>query len=85
MHVEWIKKKVQMEDKSSKLEYLEYKVPLEDQFVFEKFKRSIDNCEDKAALKHVATYLAQLATQRNVIIKGLISELVSPDNIVLKS
>jgi len=85
MHVEWIKKKVQMEDKSSKLEYLEYKVPLEDQFVFEKFKRSIDNCEDKDTLKYVATYLAQLATQRNVIIKGLISELVSPDNIVLKS
>ena len=74
-----------MEDKSSKLEFLEYKIPLEDQFVFEKFRRSIDNCEDKAALKHVATYFAQLATQRNVIIKGLISELVSPDNIVLKS
>ena len=75
-----------MEKKSSgNLEYLEYKIPLEDQFVFEKFKRSIDNCEDKAALKQVATYLAQLATQRNVIIKGLISELVSPDNIVLKS
>ena len=74
-----------MEDKSSKLEFLEYKIPLEDQFVFEKFRRRIDNCEDKAALKHVASYLAQLATQRNVIIKGLISELVSPDNIVLKS
>ena len=74
-----------MEDKSSKLEFLEYKIPLEDQFVFEKFRRSIDNCEDKDALKHVATYLAQLATQRNVIIKGLISELISPDNAVLKS
>ena len=74
-----------MEDKSSKLEYLEYKIPLEDQFVFEKFKRSISNCEDKKALKQAAIYLAQLATQRNVIIKGLISELISPDKIILKS
>jgi len=70
---------------SGKLEYLEYKISLEDQFLFEKFRRSIDNCEDKDALKHVATYLAKLATQRNAIIKGLISELISPDNAVLKS
>ena len=74
-----------MENKSSKFEYLEYKVPLEDQFVFEKFRRGIQYCEDKEQLKHVATYLAQLATQRNVIIKGLINELVSPDKVVIKS
>lgn len=74
-----------MENKSSKFEYLEYKVPLEDQFVFEKFRRGIQHCEDKEQLRHVATYLAQLATQRNVIIKGLINELVSPDKVVIKS
>ncbi len=74
-----------MENQSSKLEYLNYKIPLEDQFLFEKYRRSIENCDDVDALKNIALQFAFLSTQRNAIIKGLISELVSPDKIILKS
>ena len=74
-----------MEDKSSKLEFLEYKIPLEDQFLFERIKRSISNSDDVDTIKTMAIYFAKVATERNAIIKGLISELISPDNIVLKS
>jgi hypothetical protein len=70
---------------SGELEYLEYQISLEDQFLFERFKRTIDRCDDRESLKHIATYFAKVATQRNAIIKGLISELISPDNAVLKS
>tara|TARA_B100001250_G_C19515838_1_gene663729 strand:+ start:509 stop:736 length:228 start_codon:yes stop_codon:yes gene_type:complete len=70
---------------SGELEYLEYQISLEDQFLFERFKRTIDRCDDRDNLKHIATYFAKVATQRNAIIKGLISELISPDNAVLKS
>ena len=74
-----------MENQSSKLEYLNYKISLEDQFLFEKYKRSIENCDDVDVLKNIALQFAFLSTQRNAIIKGLISELISPDNIILKS
>jgi len=74
-----------MENQSSKLEHLQYKIPLEDQFLFEKYKRSIENCDDVDVLRNISLQFALLSTQRNAIIKGLISELVSPDNIVLKS
>jgi len=68
-----------------KLEYLEYQISLEDQFLFERFKRTIEHCDDRDSLKNIATYFAKVATQRNAIIKGLISELISPENTVLKS
>ena len=74
-----------MENQSSKLEYLNYKIPLEDQFLFEKHRRRIENCDDVDVLKNIALQFAFLSTQRNAIIKGLISELVSPDKIILKS
>ena len=83
MDVEWKKKKDSMN--KGKLEYLEYQISLEDQFLFERFKRTIEHCDDRESLKRIATYFAMVATQRNAIIKGLISELISPDNAVLKS
>ena len=73
------------ENLQKKLEFLEYKIPMEDQFLFEKYKRSIENCDDVDVLKNIALQFAFLSTQRNAIIKGLISELISPDKIILKS
>tara|TARA_R100001594_G_C3889293_1_gene227968 strand:+ start:274 stop:501 length:228 start_codon:yes stop_codon:yes gene_type:complete len=72
-------------ESSGKLESLEYKIPLEDQFLFERFNRGIQRCDDTDTLRYMATYFAKMATQRNAIIKGLIKELVSPDNVIIKS
>tara|TARA_B100000287_G_C20657190_1_gene788926 strand:+ start:1562 stop:1789 length:228 start_codon:yes stop_codon:yes gene_type:complete len=68
-----------------KLECLQYEISLEDRFLFERFRRTIEHCDDRDNLKHIATYFAKVATERNAIIKGLISELISPENTVLKS
>ena len=68
-----------------KIDFLEYQIPLEDQFVFERLKRSVESSKNVEAIKMMAIYFAQIATQRNAIIKGLIKDLVSPDNIILKS
>jgi len=73
------------ESLQKKLEFLEYQIPIEDQFLFERIKRSISNSDDVDTIKSMAIYFAKVATERNAIIKGLISELISPDNIVLKS
>lgn len=73
------------ENLQKKLEFLEYQIPIEDQFLFERIKRSISNSDDVDTIKTMAIYFAKVATERNAIIKGLISELISPDNIVLKS
>tara|TARA_B100001250_G_scaffold83869_1_gene69224 strand:+ start:234 stop:461 length:228 start_codon:yes stop_codon:yes gene_type:complete len=73
------------ESLQKKLEFLEYQIPIEDQFLFERIKRSISNSDDVDTIKKMAIYFAKVATERNAIIKGLISELISPDNIVLKS
>jgi hypothetical protein len=68
-----------------KIEYRDYEVPVEDKFLFERLKRTIINTESPDQLKEIALYLADLATQRNAVIKGLIKDLISPNNIVLKS
>tara|TARA_R100000655_G_scaffold55687_1_gene93764 strand:- start:5870 stop:6139 length:270 start_codon:yes stop_codon:yes gene_type:complete len=73
------------ENLQKKLEFLEYKIPMEDQFLFERIRRGVDNSNDVDTIKSMAIYFAKVATERNAIIKGLISELISPDNIVLKS
>ena len=73
------------ENLQKKLEFLEYQIPIEDQFLFERIKRSISHSDDVDTIKTMAIYFAKVATERNAIIKGLISELISPDNIVLKS
>ena len=73
------------ENLQKKLEFLEYKIPMEDQILFERIRRGVDNSNDVDTIKSMAIYFAKVATERNAIIKGLISELISPDNIVLKS
>ena len=48
---------------------------LSDKFWNEKVKRSIQECDSVSTLKEMATLLAQIATQRQGVIKGLVKDL----------
>ena len=48
---------------------------LDDKFWEEKIKRSIQECNSVSALKEMATLLAQIATQRQGIIRGLVQDI----------
>jgi len=48
---------------------------LDDKFWEEKIKRSIQECNSVSALKEMATLLAQIATQRQGIIRGLAQDI----------
>lgn len=48
---------------------------LSDKFWNEKVKRSIQECDSVSTLKEMATLLAQIATQRQAVIRGLVKEL----------
>tara|TARA_B100001094_G_C17873323_1_gene643184 strand:+ start:397 stop:624 length:228 start_codon:yes stop_codon:yes gene_type:complete len=75
-----------MEEKSEqKLEFRNYEVPVEDKFLYERIRRTLLNTESPEQLKEIGLYLADLCTQRNAVIKGLIKDLTSPNNVVLKS
>ena len=48
---------------------------LDDKFWFEKIKRSIEECNSVSTLKEMATLLAQIATQRQGVIRGLVQDM----------
>jgi len=54
---------------------------LDDKFWLEKIKRSIEDCNSVSALKEMATLLAQIATQRQGIIRGLVQDMFIFNNI----
>jgi len=54
---------------------------LDDKFWLEKIKRSIEECNSVSALKEMATLLAQIATQRQGIIRGLVQDMFIFNNI----
>lgn len=54
---------------------------LDDKFWLEKIKRSIEECNSVGALKEMATLLAQIATQRQGIIRGLVQDMFIFNNI----
>lgn len=54
---------------------------LDDKFWFEKIKRSIEECNSVGALKEMATLLAQIATQRQGVIRGLVQDMFIFNNI----
>jgi len=54
---------------------------LDDKFWFEKVKRSIEECNSVSALKEMATLLAQIATQRQGVIRGLVQDMFIFNNI----
>lgn len=61
---------------------------LDDKFWLEKVKRSIEDCNSVSTLKEMATLLAQIATQRQGVIKGLVKDMqlfnavsINPDDL----
>ena len=48
---------------------------LSDKFWNEKVKRSIQECDSVSTLKEMATLLAQIATQRQGCLRGLVKDL----------
>jgi len=54
---------------------------LDDKFWLEKIKRSIEDCNSVGALKEMATLLAQIATQRQGVIRGLVQDMFIFNNI----
>ncbi len=56
---------------------------LDDKFWLEKIKRSIEDCNSVSALKEMATLLAQIATQRQGIIRGLVQDMFIFNNIYI--
>ena len=54
---------------------------LDDKFWEEKVKRSIQDCDSVSTLKEMATLLAQIATQRQGVIRGLVQDLFIFQNV----
>jgi hypothetical protein len=54
---------------------------LDDKFWLEKVKRSIQDCDSVSALKEMATLLAQIATQRQGVIRGLVQDMFIFNNV----
>jgi hypothetical protein len=54
---------------------------LDDKFWFEKIKRSIQESNSLNELKEMATLLAQIATQRQGIIRGLVQDMFIFNNV----
>jgi uncharacterized protein (DUF885 family) len=54
---------------------------LDDKFWLEKIKRSIEECNSVSALKEMATLLAQIATQRQGVIRGLVQDMFIFQNV----
>ena len=48
---------------------------LDDKFWFEKVKRSIQDCSSLSEVKEMATLLAQIATNRQGVIRGLVQDM----------
>ena len=56
---------------------------LDDKFWFEKIKRSIQECDSVSTLKEMATLLAQIATQRQGVIRGLVQDIFIFNNVAI--
>ncbi len=56
---------------------------MEDRFWLEKLKRTIDECNSVSTLKEMATLLAQIATQRNGVIRGLVQDMFIFNNVAI--
>lgn len=72
-----------MEIKYVPLTQFQIEPTLDDKFWLEKIKRSIEECNSVSTLKEMATLLAQIATQRQGVIRGLVQDLFIFHNIAV--
>jgi hypothetical protein len=63
------------------LEKFQIEPTLDDKFWLEKIKRSIQDCDSVGTLKEMATLLAQIATQRQGVIRGLVQDMFIFQNV----
>ncbi|MGA1121185.1 MAG: hypothetical protein ACO3XI_16595 [bacterium] len=63
------------------LEKFQIEPSLDDKFWLEKIKRSIQDCDSVIVLKEMATLLAQIATQRQGVIRGLVQDMFIFQNV----
>lgn len=63
------------------LEKFQIEPTLDDKFWLEKIKRSIQECDSVSTLKEMATLLAQIATQRQGVIRGLVQDMFIFNNV----
>jgi hypothetical protein len=56
---------------------------LDDKFWLEKVKRSIQDCNSVSELKEMATLLAQIATNRQGVIRGLVQDMFIFNNVAV--
>ena len=63
------------------LEKFQIEPSLDDKFWLEKIKRSIQDCDSVLVLKEMATLLAQIATQRQGVIRGLVQDMFIFQNV----
>ena len=56
---------------------------IDDKFWLEKIKRSIQDCNSVSELKEMATLLAQIATNRQGVIRGLVQDMFTFNNVAI--
>lgn len=65
------------------LQQFQIEPTIDDKFWLEKVKRSIQDCNSVSALKEMATLLAQIATQRQGVIRGLVQDMFIFNNVAV--
>lgn len=71
------------EIKYAPLSQFQIEPTLDDKFWLEKIKRSIDECNSVSTLKEMATLLAQIATNRQGVIRGLVQDMFIFNNVAV--
>ena len=72
------------EIKYAPLSQFQIEPTLDDKFWLEKIKRSIDECNSVGTLKEMATLLAQIATNRQGVIRGLVQDMFIFNNVAVE-
>jgi len=71
------------EIKYTPLDKFQIEPSMEDKFWHEKIKRTIDECNSVSTLKEIATLLAQVATTRQGVIRGLVQDMFIFNNVAI--
>ena len=65
------------------LQQFQIEPTIDDKFWLEKVKRSIQDCDSVRDLKEMATLLAQIATNRQGVIRGLVQDMFIFNNVAI--
>jgi len=65
------------------LQQFQIEPTIDDKFWLEKIKRTIQDCNSVSTLKEMATLLAQIATNRQGVIRGLVQDMFIFNNVAV--